>query len=207
MRGGQVMYGDGTPLTQPKDEGVDVTSAEPEKALQEAQCFMDILWPTLDDEEFDLANRVCDWKMDYAMQQASTIPQLTEANVEAHDFRLEFAAETLQSFKRDRSRSPCQNTVDKSFKRDRSRSPRRNAVDDMQKIADGLRGKTSEQAIEIAELQCKIMEKDRQIDYLTIQLRGSEERSAIKQATVDSILGMLAQEVQRQRLQDESRVI
>ena len=32
---------------------------------------------------------------------------LTDANVEAHDFRLEFAKETLQSFqKRDRSRSP-----------------------------------------------------------------------------------------------------
>ena len=33
----QVMYGDGTPMTQPTDEGVDVTSAEPEKALQEAK--------------------------------------------------------------------------------------------------------------------------------------------------------------------------
>jgi uncharacterized coiled-coil protein SlyX len=32
----------------------------------------------------------------------------TEANVEAHDFRLDFAQETLQSFKRDRSRSPLQ---------------------------------------------------------------------------------------------------
>ena len=31
---------------------------------------------------------------------------LTEANVEARDFRLDFAQETLQSFKRDRSRSP-----------------------------------------------------------------------------------------------------
>ena len=30
----------------------------------------------------------------------------TEANVEAHDFRLDFAQETLQSFKRSRSQSP-----------------------------------------------------------------------------------------------------
>ena len=32
--------------------------------------------------------------------------ELTEANLEARDFRLELARETLRSFKRDRSRSP-----------------------------------------------------------------------------------------------------
>ena len=37
---------------------------------------------------------------------ASSSTELTEANLEARDFRLEFAQETLQSFKRDRSRSP-----------------------------------------------------------------------------------------------------
>ena len=37
---------------------------------------------------------------------ASSSAALTEANVEARDFRLDFAQETLQSFKRDRSRSP-----------------------------------------------------------------------------------------------------
>ena len=37
---------------------------------------------------------------------ASDSAELTEANLEARDFRLDFAQETLQSFKRDRSRSP-----------------------------------------------------------------------------------------------------
>ena len=37
---------------------------------------------------------------------ASGSAELTEANLEARDFRLDFAQETLQSFKRDRSRSP-----------------------------------------------------------------------------------------------------
>ena len=44
---------------------------------------------------------------------ASSSGALTEANVEAHDFRIEFAHETLQSFK------------DRKEQRDRSRSPRR----------------------------------------------------------------------------------
>ena len=38
---------------------------------------------------------------------------LTDANVEAHDFRLEFAKETLQSFqKRNCSRSPLRAAID-----------------------------------------------------------------------------------------------
>ena len=37
---------------------------------------------------------------------AASLAALTEANVEARDFRLDFAQETLRSFKRDHSRSP-----------------------------------------------------------------------------------------------------
>ena len=36
----QEVYGDGTPLTQPKDEGWDVMSNEPEKAMKEAKGVM-----------------------------------------------------------------------------------------------------------------------------------------------------------------------
>jgi hypothetical protein len=45
---------------------------------------------------------------------SSSSAALTEANLEARDFRLEFAQETLQSFKdgRDRSRSPSRTLVD-----------------------------------------------------------------------------------------------
>ena len=39
---------------------------------------------------------------------SDSLAALTEANVEARDFRLDFAQETLQSFKRGRSRSPLQ---------------------------------------------------------------------------------------------------
>ena len=101
----QMTYGDGTPLTQPKDEGEDVMSKEPANVLVDAKVVMESLWTTLDDEEADLANSVCSWIMDIAILWA-TDSKLTEANVEANDFRLEFAKETLQSFKRGRSRSP-----------------------------------------------------------------------------------------------------
>ena len=104
----QVSYGDGTPLTQPKDEGTDVVSPEPEKALREASTLMELIWPVLDDYDADLMSSMCDWLTSLWPQQASAPSQLTEANVEANDFCLEFAKETLQSFKnkRDRSRSP-----------------------------------------------------------------------------------------------------
>jgi hypothetical protein len=39
----QEVYGDGTPLTQPEDEGWDVTSKEPEKAMKEAKGVMSLL--------------------------------------------------------------------------------------------------------------------------------------------------------------------
>ena len=39
----QEVYGDGTPLTQPVDEGWDVMSKEPEKAIKEAKGVMSLL--------------------------------------------------------------------------------------------------------------------------------------------------------------------
>ena len=89
----QMTYGDGTPLTQPKDEGEDVMSKEPENVLVDARVVMESLWATLDDEDADLANSVCSWIMDLGILWA-TVSRLTEANVEAYDFRLEFAEET-----------------------------------------------------------------------------------------------------------------
>ena len=104
----QVSYGDGTPLTQPKDEGEDVVSPKPEMALREASTLMELIWPVLDEYDADLMSSMCNWLTSMWPQQTSVPSQLTEANVEANDFRLEFAKETLQSFKnkRDRSRSP-----------------------------------------------------------------------------------------------------
>ena len=97
---------------------------------------------SLDDEDADLANSVCSWIMDIAILWA-TDSKLTEANVEANDFRLEFAKETLQSFKRGRSRSLHRTNGD-----------------------PGLIRIINEHAVEIVELREKIVEKDRHIANL-----------------------------------------
>jgi len=47
----QELYGDGTPLTQPADEGIDVVSNSPEIALREAEHTMDRLVQSLNHEE------------------------------------------------------------------------------------------------------------------------------------------------------------
>ena len=48
----QELYGDGTPMTQPKDEGVDVTSPDPIRANSEATAILKILAAELQTEEF-----------------------------------------------------------------------------------------------------------------------------------------------------------
>ena len=145
----QMTYGDGTPLTQPKDEGEDVMSKEPANVLVDAKVVMESLWTTLDDDDADLANSVCSWIIDLGILWA-TVSRLTEANAEAYDFRLESATETMQSFKRGRSRSPR----------------RTNVNGHLEALLNDHIHKISEQAIEIVELQEKIIEKDRQIANL-----------------------------------------
>ena len=145
----QMTYGDGTPLTQPKDEGEDVMSKEPANVLVDAKVVMESLWTTLDDEDADLANSVCSWIIDLGILWA-TVSRLTEANAEAYDFRLESATETTQSFKRGRSRSPR----------------RTNVNGHLDALLNDHIHKISEQAIEIVELQEKIEEKDRHIAHL-----------------------------------------
>ena len=75
------------------------------KAMEDAKRLMDRLSKTLgEDENADVLREVRDWLQGASGGASSS--NLTEANLEARDFRLEFAHETLQSFKRDRSRSP-----------------------------------------------------------------------------------------------------
>ena len=179
----QMTYGDGTPLTQPKDEGEDVMSKEPENVLVDARVVMENLWVSLDDEDADLANRVCSWIMDIAILWA-TDSKLTEANVEANDFRLEFAKETLQSFKRGRSRSPHRTNGD-----------------------PGLIRIINEHAVEIVELREKIVEKDRHIANLEdnkmakmqlalqekdIEIKFLERNLAIERTCVDKFKELLS---------------
>ena len=100
---------------------------------------------------------------------------LSEANVEAHEFRLAFAKETLQSFKRGRSRSPRRIDVNRQ----------------LEALTNDHIHKISEQAIEIVELREKIREKDRYIDSLNTLLQTKTEMIALKQSVVDDILAMI----------------
>ena len=86
--------------------------------MKEAKTLMDRLSKTLGKEEnVDVLQEVCEWlehsePVDSAKMASSSSAALTEANVEARDFRLDFAHETLQSFKRDHSRSPRRALLD-----------------------------------------------------------------------------------------------
>ena len=95
----QEVYGDGTPLTQPKDEGWDVMSKEPEKAAKEAKGVMGSLKEFLGDGvaehigRFDLKACVKQWLADLAPEtpqgryrsrspRRCVIPQMTIAVLE-----------------------------------------------------------------------------------------------------------------------------
>ena len=86
---------------------------------------------------------------------------LTEANVEARDFRLDFAQETLQS-----------------FKRDRSRSPRRALLDAKDDIIKSLTATIRERDATIFRLQLGEAKKDSDIKVL-------EHSNESKQAIID----------------------
>ena len=86
----QEVYGDGTPLTQPKDEGWDVMSKEPEKAMRGAERVMGALKEFLGDgvaEHIgytDLKASVKQWLADLAQgrdrsrsARRCVIPQMT----------------------------------------------------------------------------------------------------------------------------------
>jgi len=106
----QADYGYG--IVMPPADGPEMMSKDPVLAMKEAKPLMDRLVKTLGKEEnFAVLNEVCEWlehwnARDDSTNMASSSSALTEANVEARDFRLKFAQETVQSVKRDRSRSP-----------------------------------------------------------------------------------------------------
>ena len=112
----QADYGYG--IVMPLADGPDVMSKDPALAMKEAKTLMDRLSKTFGKEEnADVLQEVREWlehsePVDSAKMASSSSAALTEANVEARDFRLDFAHETLQSFKRDRSRSPRRALLD-----------------------------------------------------------------------------------------------
>ena len=113
----QADYGYG--IVMPLADGPDVMSKDPALAMKEAKTLMDRLSKTLGEEEnANVLQEVCEWlehwkePVESTKMTSSSSAALTEANVEARDFRLDFAHETLQSFKRDRSRSPRRALLD-----------------------------------------------------------------------------------------------
>jgi len=113
----QADYGYG--IVMPRADGPDVMSKDPALAMKEAKTLMDRLSKTLGEEEnANVLQEVCEWlehwkePVESTKMTSSSSAALTEANVEARDFRLDFAHETLQSFKRDRSRSPRRALLD-----------------------------------------------------------------------------------------------
>ena len=90
----------------PEADRADILSNEPQNAMEDAKRVMTCLDEAIEDEEVELKKSAQKWLKDSAAQ--ATPAALTEANLEARDFRLQFAHETLQSFKdrKDRSRSP-----------------------------------------------------------------------------------------------------
>ena len=156
-------YGYGSVM--PAADGPDVMSKEPEKATKEAKGVMSILAEFLGDGvaelmvRSDLKGLAQKWLDDLEEQAPASSSTLTEANVEAHEFRLEFAHETLQSFK------------DRKGQRDRSRSPRRNVVPDMM-IA------TMKETI--SALEQMIRAKDEIIHKMKMDHMGEKTRLEVK---------------------------
>ena len=146
----------------PESDGPDVMSKNSEKALKEAKGVMSLLAEFLEDADLKASAR--HWLEDWAKfpDVPTSSSGLTEANVEAHDFRIKFAQETLQSFKE---------------RRDRSRSPRRS--DDWDAKAAALQLDIKDARIDLLKEQIKNFEatvrsKDARIADLEMQVAVKE---------------------------------
>ena len=161
-------YGYG--IVMPPSDGPDVMSKDPALAMKDAKTLMDRLSKTLGKEEnADVLQEVCEWlkhsePVDSTKTASSSSAALTEANVEARDFRLDFAQETLQS-----------------FKRDHSRSPRRALLDAKDDIINSLEDIVNRQNL-------REIEKNTKIQLLEIQLEGVREVLAIKERIIQNLL-------------------
>ena len=163
-------YGYGSQM--PEADGPDVMSKEPEKAAKEAKGVMSLLAEFLGDGiaehmgRSDLKTSAAKWLDDLEDQAPASSSGLTEANVEAHDFRLEFAHETLQSFK------------DRTAQRDRSRSPRRCVIPQM--TIDVLKAtiQLNDETIETLRGQIRVHDRElvenaSRISHLEMQLSNA----------------------------------
>ena len=178
-------YGYGSQM--PEADGPEVMSKEPKKAANEAKGVMSLLAEFLGDGiaehmgRSDLKASAQKWLDNLEEQAPASSSTLTEANVEAHDFRLEFAHETLQSFK------------DRNAQRDRSRSPPRCVIPQMTVAVLKETIQLKDQIIEA--LQGKIQAQDRElvknassISYLEATVKGKDKIIAMKDDVHNTIM-------------------
>ena len=172
----QEVYGDGTPLTQPKDEGWDVMSKETEKAMKEAKGVMGSLKEFFGDgvaEHIgrpDLKASVKKWLADLPRDRSRSprrcvITQMMIATME-ETIRLQ------------------DQTIEKLQGRDRSRSPRRCVIPQMtlevlkvtiqlkDQIIEALNGK-------IKDTNRELVENAYRISYLEETVKGKDQLIAM----------------------------
>ena len=106
-------YGYGSLM--PEADGPDVMSKEPEKAMKEAKGVMSLVAEFLEDGiaehmgRSDLKGLAEKWLDDLKEQApASSSSSLTEANVEAHEFRLDFAHDAAELQRQEGAARPQQ---------------------------------------------------------------------------------------------------
>ena len=191
-------YGYGSLM--PLADGPDVMSKEPEKATKDAQdvtqFFTDVCMCDGVAEQMgclDLKASAKLWLEDLAKEvapapeAASSSAALTEANVEAHDFRIEFAHEILQSVK-DRK--------EQTEQRGRSRSPRRCVIPEMTVAVMKKTMQLKDQMIEA--LQGKLLARDRElieknarVADLEAKLESNERLIDLKDKLVERMMDMI----------------
>jgi hypothetical protein len=121
---------------------------------------------------------------------ASGSAALTEANLEARDFRLEFAHETLQSFKdkRDRSRSPRRLSDDWDAKAAALQLDIKDArIQYRQEKIQALEATNMSRDETIHNLKLDQIHKQTRIAVLEIELAGAKDVVAMKQSTIEGM--------------------
>ena len=121
---------------------------------------------------------------------ASGSASLTEANLEARDFRLEFAKETLQSFKdkRDRSRSPRRLSDDWDAKAAALQLDIKDArIQCLKEKIQALEAINTSRDDTIHKLKLDQLQKQTRIAVLEIELAGAKDAVAMKQSAIEGM--------------------
>ena len=120
---------------------------------------------------------------------SSSSAALTEANLEARDFRLEFAKETLQSFKdkRDRSRSPRRLSNDSDAKAAALQDIKEARIQCLQETIQASEAINTSREETIHTLKLDQIHKETRIAILEIQLASANNTIAVNKSTIEGM--------------------